>query len=306
MRTLRLFLAGTVILALLGWSGAVSAQADDLDVESPVSVTFYHTADIHEHGKSLSRIAGYVESHRDENPNVLFVDSGDWFNKGDLTPLGTRGEAITAMLGASGYDAMIPGNHEYTFGTERLAELIDRFALPVVVANVAWPGDMEPEHALPYRVFELEGVTVAIIGTMTSFAGPEWAMQEADDLLERFPIKESIGDLVAMLDERADIVVLLTHEGAGADTRLAQALPGVDIIFGGHSHDMFRSLVIAEGTDTIVQHSGANGSTFGELTVTWDGDQIVEPELRLVPVSRQLPVAVAVEEIREEYVAKAQ
>jgi 2',3'-cyclic-nucleotide 2'-phosphodiesterase (5'-nucleotidase family) len=179
--------------------------------------------------------------------------------------------------------------------------LIDRFALPVVAANVTWPEDMEPEHALPYRVFDLDGVTVAIIGTLTSFVGPEYAMQEADDLLECFPIEESIGDLVAMLDERADIVVLLTHEGSGADKRLAQALPGIDIIFGGHSHDMFRSLVIADGTDTIVQHSGANGSTFGELTVTWDGDQIVEPELRVVPVSRQLPVSVAVERIREEY-----
>jgi 5'-nucleotidase len=302
MRTLRLSLAGTVILMLLGGlGGTVFAQADDLGVESPVSVTFFHTADIHEHGKSLSRIAGYVESRRDENPNVLFVDSGDWFNNGELSGLHTRGEAITAMLGASGYDAMIPGNHEYSFGTERLAELIDRFALPVVAANVTWPEDMEPEHALPYRVFDLDGVTVAIIGTLTSFVGPEYAMQEADDLLECFPIEESIGDLVAMLDERADIVVLLTHEGSGADKRLAQALTGIDIIFGGHSHDMFRSLVIADGTDTIVQHSGANGSTFGELTVTWDGDQIVEPELRVVPVSRQLPVSVAVERIREEY-----
>jgi 2',3'-cyclic-nucleotide 2'-phosphodiesterase (5'-nucleotidase family) len=103
------------------------------------------------------------------------------------------------------------------------------------------------------------------------------------------PIEESIGDLVATLKERAEIIVLLTHQGSWADRQLAQAFPEIDIIFGGHSHELFRSLVVAEGTDTMVQHSGAHGSTFVELTVTWDRDQMIEPELQVVPVSHAVP-----------------
>jgi 2',3'-cyclic-nucleotide 2'-phosphodiesterase (5'-nucleotidase family) len=57
-----------------------------------VSVTFYHTSDIHDHSAPLPRIAGFVEARKKEDPNVLLVDTGDWFNKGDLTELKTRGD----------------------------------------------------------------------------------------------------------------------------------------------------------------------------------------------------------------------
>ena len=113
-----------------------------------VSVTFYHTSDIHEHSAPLPRIAGFVEARRKEDPNVLLVDTGDWFDKGDLTELKTRGEAIVAMLNACKYDALIFGNHDYSFGTPRLAELIDRFSLPIVAANCIWPEDIKPKYAV--------------------------------------------------------------------------------------------------------------------------------------------------------------
>ena len=304
MHTLRSSLVGMVIVAVLGgMSGVALAQADD-GVEPPVTVTFYHTADLHEQGERLPRIAGFVESRRDVDPNVLFVDSGDWFNGGDLTELKTRGKAITAMLGAMGYDALVFGNHDYSFGTPRLAELIDRFALPVVAANVTWPEDIEPAHAVPYRIFELDGVTVAIIGVATDFIGPAYAMQEADELLEFHPAEETIGDLVAMLEDRADIIVLLTHLGKWEDRQLAQALPGIDIIFGGHDHGITEDVFIPDGTDAIIQHSGSDGWFVGELTVGWDGERIVEPEVRLVFVAPDLPESVGVDEIYQEYLSQ--
>ena len=310
MRTLRLSLVGTVTLTLLGGLGGAMVAQDGDKAATPVTVTFYHTADLHEHGERLSKIAGFVESRKDEDPNVLFVDSGDWFDGGELDELGTRGEAITAMLGAMGYDAMVFGNHDYAYGTPRLAELMDRFALPVVAANVRWPEEIAPEQAQPYRLFELDGVTVAIIGVATDIIGPDWAMQEADELLEFLPIEESIGDTVAMLHERADIIVLLTHLGKYYDIKWAKAFPEVDIIFGGHSHDSTPEVFVAPDSDAIIQHSGSGGWMIGELTLTWDGEQIHDPEVRLVWVADEwaadeLPVSVAVEEVYQEYLSQA-
>jgi 5'-nucleotidase/UDP-sugar diphosphatase len=264
-----------------------------------VSVTFYHTSDIHEHSAPLPRIAGFVESRKKQDPNVLFVDTGDWCNKGDLTELNTRGEAIAAMLGACGYDALVPGNHDYSFGTKRLAELIDRFALPFVAANCQWPEDGKPENAAPYRIFELNGVTVAIIGTATPIP-----TQKIDSLLTILPMEKSLADVVAKVDEQADIIVVLTHVGTPADESLARALPGVDIIFGGHDHRKNEKLLIASGTDTVIQHSGATGQCIGELTVTWDGEKIVDRKLRLVRVTEDLPESAKVAEIRKKYKSK--
>ena len=200
------------------------------------------------------------------------------------------------MPGASGYDAMIPRNADYSFGTERLAGLIDRFALPVVAANVVWPVDLEPEHAVPYRIFELDGVTVAVIGVATS--------HEADELLEFLPTEESIGEVVAMLEDRADITTLLTHQSKFKDRLLAEALPGVDIIFGGHDHVAIDDVFIPVGPDTIIQHSGSAGFFVGELTVVWDSERIVEPDVRLIWVADELPKSVGVDEIYQGYLSQ--
>jgi 2',3'-cyclic-nucleotide 2'-phosphodiesterase (5'-nucleotidase family) len=204
------------------------------------------------------------------------------------------------MLSAFKYDALIFGNHDYSFGTRRLAELIDRFSLPVVAANCIWPEDIKPEYAVPYRIFKLDGVTVAIIGTATPIS-----TQQVDSLLKILPMDKSLSDVVAEVEQRADIIVLLTHVGTYTDEKLAQALPGVDIIFGGHDHRMFWKLVIAPGTDTVSQHSGSDGIGFGELTVTWDGEKIVDRKLRMVLVTDELPESAAVAEIRRKYLSQA-
>ena len=38
-------------------------------------------------------------------------------------------------------------------------------------------------------------------------------------------------------DNEAQIVVAVTHIGVEEELRLAQTVPGIDIIFGGHSHE---------------------------------------------------------------------
>jgi len=262
-----------------------------------VSVAFYHTSDIHEHSEPLLRIARFVEARKKEDPNVLLVDTGDWFNKGDLTALNTRGEAVTAMMSACKYDAMIPGNHDYSFGTKRLAELIDRYSLPVVMANCRWPDEAKPQNAVPYRIFKLDGMTVAIIGTATPISS-----QRTDTLLKILPIDKSLRELVAELDQRVDVVVLLTHVGLEADRKLAHDLPGVDVIFGGHNHKRFKTLDFDPATQTVIQHSGSFGQHVGELTVTWDGEKIVDRKARLVSITKDMPQSAAVGAVRDKYV----
>lgn len=264
----------------------------------PVKVTFYHTSDLHEHSTTLPRIAEFVATQRKQLPNVLFVDTGDWCNKGDLTPLKTRGEAITAMMSACQYDAVIPGNHDYSFGTERLAELIDRFSLPLVAANCVWPEVAKPRNAVGYRLFKLDGVTVAVIGTATPIS-----TQRKDTLLKILPIAESLRDVLPKVESQADIIALLTHLGTPVDEKLARALPEIDIIFGGHDHRKFEKVTLAPGTNTVIQHSGSGGQCIGELTVSWDGQRIVDRSVRLVQMTDSLPASSTVSRIRDKYVS---
>jgi len=220
-----------------------------------VTVTFYHTSDLHENSANLPQIARLVRDKKEKDSNVLFLDCGDRYNNGDLTPLKTRGEAMTAMIQAMSYDAVVPGNHDITFGSKRFLELVDKYSLPLLCANCVWIGDMKPKNVPSYKIYELDGVTVAIIGTagsLTHFGPAGYKNKDEDGLLEirweTSEVVESIRSMASDLDKKADIIVLMTHLGPKEDRKIAQALPRIDLIAGGHTHDTFDTMVFDEQT----------------------------------------------------------
>jgi 5'-nucleotidase len=254
---------------------SVSISTYYAEAADTITVTFYHTSDLHETSANLPQIARLVRDQKEKDTNVLFLDCGDRYNYGDLTPLKTRGEAMSAMIQAMSYDAVVPGNHDITFGSKRFLELVDKYSLPLLCANCVWAGDMKPNNVPLYKIYELDGVTVAIIGTagsLTHFGPAGYKNKDADGLLEvrweTSEIVESIKSMVIELEKKADIIVLMTHLGPKEDRQIAQALPRIDLIAGGHTHDFFYTLVFDEQTQTVIQHSGTGGVVVGEIILT--------------------------------------
>jgi 2',3'-cyclic-nucleotide 2'-phosphodiesterase (5'-nucleotidase family) len=290
---------------------SVSCSTYYYEAVDTVTVTFYHTSDLHETSANLPQIARLVRDQKEKDSNVLFLDTGDRYNNGDLTPLKTRGEAMSAMIQAMSYDAVIPGNHDITFGSKRFLELVDKYSLPLLCANCVWVGNMKPKNVPPYKVYELDGVTVAIIGTagsLTHFGPAGYKRKDADGLLEvrweTIEIVESIKSMVIDLDEKADIIVLMTHLGPKEDRKIARALPRIDLIAGGHTHDYFYTLVFDEQTQTVIQHSGVGGVVVGEIVLTWDGEKIVDRKARLIKITPDMPKSTELEAMRKSYLSK--
>ena len=271
------------------------------ETTNTVTVTFYHTSDIHENSANLPQIARFIKDQKEKNSNVLFLDTGDRLEGGDLAPLKTRGEAMAAMMQACMYDAIILGNHDYSPGTKRLLELVDKYSLPLLCANCVWPQNIKPKNVAPYRIYAFEGVTVAVIGVAT----PNW--YDVDGLLKvRGTVRgivESIRSLVRNLDEKADIIVLMTHMGVGIDEKLARALPRIDLIVGGHDHRIFETLVFDEETQTVIQHSGDCGEYIGEIVLKWDGEKIVDRKVQIINITPDMPKCAQVNAIRKQYLS---
>jgi len=290
----------------------VSLSTSYTEAADTVTVTFYyHTSDLHENSANLPQIDRLVKEQKEKDSNVLFLDCGDRYNKGDLTPLKTRGEAMTAMIQAMSYDAVVPGNHDITFGSKRFLELVDKYSLPVLCANCVWIGDMKPNNVPPYKIFELDGVTVAIIGTagsLTHFGPAGYKNKDADGLLEvrweTSEVVESIRSMVNDLDKKADIIVLMTHLGPKEDRKIAQALPRIDLIAGGHTHDYFYTMVFDEKTQTVIQHSGMWGVVVGKIILTWDGEKIVDRKARLIKITPDMPKSTELEAMRKSYLSE--
>ena len=299
--TALLLLCVTRSSPIIGLAGASAPLPGAHDV----TVTIYHTSDLHECSDNLGRIARYVKDRKREDPNVLFLDCGDWFDPdpyfpgdADLLSLNTRGEPMMALLGACGYDACIFGNHDMTFDMRRVIDWADRFQIPILAANCRWITQVKPKNLREYRIFELQGVTVAVIGTAA-----EPASKPYNDLVRPLNVESSIKDLVPALRTQADIIVLMTHLGDVRDKQIAQAVPGLDLIVGGHYHHADREMVFDAGNRTVIQHSGSSGQVLGEIVFGWDGEEIVSRKTRIIDIESSMPADPGVSALRAQYFA---
>ncbi len=196
-------------------------------------------------------LSGTIARLRQGRDDVILVDTGDLLSGPAISTL-TRGEAPFDLLDAMGYDAMAIGNHEFDVSVPRLEELTWSTSVPVLAANVYWR-DSGRRFARPYAILRRGTVRVAVIGVIGADAAQVTLPAQVRDLEFRDPARE-LKPLVEALRAEVDLVVVLAHEGKtgpmqddaenhpeaqrdfDADVALAAAVPGIDVLVGGHAH----------------------------------------------------------------------
>ncbi len=257
-------------------------------------ITILHTNDIHGHiegwrgwegeleGKTIGgmdRLATAIKQVRaSAGPNVLLLDAGDAIGDTMIADE-TKGAAVIQLMNALRYDAMTIGNHEPDFTAAGLRKLMAQARFPVLAANVRDRKSGEL-FAKPYLIRELDGVKVGILGLAYANTPLTTAKKNVAELEFRDipPIAAEFVD--RMRKEGAEIVIALTHYGLGADIKLAQSVPGIDVIIGGHSHNRVQP-AIKEGETLIVQ-AGAHGSDLGRIELTISGGKISQHKSELI------------------------
>jgi 2',3'-cyclic-nucleotide 2'-phosphodiesterase (5'-nucleotidase family) len=69
----------------------------------------------------------------------------------------------------------------------------------------------------------------------------------------------------------------------GDDVRLAKAVPGIDVVIGGHSHTELTEAILVNGRTPVVQ-TGKQSENLGGLVITIDGDALKVESYRLHPI----------------------
>ncbi len=256
-----------------------------------------------------ARLAGLIAKRKDARTKqgpVLVLDAGD-YSMGTAFSAATReigGEL--QLMGRMGYDATTFGNHEFDLGPDGLGKSISVAGkagrVPAVLAsninitaNDATLADLQrlsKEGVIRrYLVIERGGIRFGLFGML----GKEAQFYSSDAGAATFSDAiETAKEVVEILreTEKVDVVIALSHGGVqkgkdgrysdGDDVSLA-AVPGIDIVIGGHSHTELHEAILVNGRTPVVQ-TGKESQNLGELVVTLVGDKLTVESYQLYPI----------------------
>lgn len=245
-------------------------------------LTILHTNDTHscieperDGGAGVLNRALLLEHLRDSlgAGNVLLFDCGD-FSQGSLYYNAFRGAAEIELMNAMGYDACAIGNHEFDFGMDNMARIFSMAEFPVVCANYDFAGTVCEGIVKPWVVIERAAMRIGVFGLSPD---PEGLVLKENYAGVRFisPLEAAQKAVAALEEEGCDAIVCLSHLGWKIgnefnDERLAAETSGIDVILGGHSHDLFGEPLVyknSNGEDVVVQQMGKNGRRLGYVTL---------------------------------------
>ena len=238
----------------------------------------------------FAHIATLVKRLRADRPGALLLDGGDLW-QGSATALWTQGQDMVDASKLLGVDVMT-GHWEFTLGTDRVTEIVDQDLdghIDFVAHNVKDMDFGDPVFA-SHTLKEINGVPVAIIGQAfpyTPIANPSHFTTGWTFGIQERELQEKVKKV---RDAGAQVVVLLSHNGADTDIKLASRVTGLDAILGGHTHDAIPRALEIKNADgmTLVTNAGSNGKFLGVLDFDVRDGRIRDWSYRLLPVFAEL------------------
>lgn len=245
------------------------------------TISIIHTTDLHGHifpkesysGKfsagGFARCATQIRQWRKQNPDSLLVDIGDLY-QGTALSYQNQGRLFIDLLGRFGYDAWSLGNHDLDWGHEVLAKNVEASKVPVLCANL----DGLPKNIAPWKMCEIGGFKIALVGLMTP--GLDWwlAPETLGDIRANTPADPLKKASAEAREAGADAVVVLGHLGHKKEDDYANPLrqtlgvnADVEVFIGGHTHVHIDSKTI--GT-TLFTQAGYWGINCGRVDLTFD------------------------------------
>ncbi|MDH3343110.1 MAG: 5'-nucleotidase C-terminal domain-containing protein [Gammaproteobacteria bacterium] len=277
----------------------------------------YTYMDFENGAKKYGRMGGFahiktlLDSLRKEaggEGNSITLDGGDLW-QGSGTSLWTRGVDMVEASNILGVDVMV-GHWEFTYKENEVLSNVALFNGDFIGQNVRVKdesmlgGDYETlveqfdgsglydedtGHAFqPYVIKKVGDVRIAVIGQAFPRTGnanpkeffPDWSFGlREDDMIE---LVEQIQE-----DENPDAIVLLSHNGMDVDIKMAENVPGLNAVFGGHTHDGIPQPIKVKNVDgntCLVTNAGSNGKFIGVMDFDIQDGKVKEMHYQMLPV----------------------
>ena len=279
------------ISAVLAAGALILCSSCSQKSEESNKLVILHTNDTHSQilpgsdglGGVMRRMA-VIDSVRKAEPNVMLIDAGDAV-QGTLYFYLYGGVVEQELLNLMDVDLRILGNHEFDNGIDSLATVLKRSKTTKLASNYNLEDTPLKGMFQPYQIKEVNGKKIGFLGINLN---PDGIIAKGNyDGLEFLPIVATANAAAAKLkeEENVDAVIAITHIGynpAGlvGDSVLAVNSKNIDVIIGGHSHDVIdpstekgyrRShMTNLEGKPILVVQTGKAGRNLGKIEINLD------------------------------------
>lgn len=286
-----------ISVSLLATMCPMQIFAAEQTQEQDTTIQIVHTNDIHGYyTETKSGTLGFavLKSIVDQEGADLVLDMGDTFH-GQAFATIDEGSSIAELMKEVGYDAVTPGNHDWSYGAERLKELEKIGGFPILAANVTTlnGSDFFEQNYLVKEVTADDGtkLKVGVVGVIDD----EFYRSTASDNIEGLTFEEEAQEATKIAEylndvEKCDIVLAMTHQ-SDCEEFIAN-IKGIDAVLAGHEHIvMNESYPDSEGKLVPVVEAGYYMNNIGVMELTLDADrkEIVSVDERFYTMENNIP-----------------
>ena len=270
---------------VFGLFGAMPVQAQDGNASGSTifDVKIVHTNDIHARVEEddynqvigMDRLSGIAQAFTEGADGSLMLDSGDTFHGQPIATI-VKGESVAKLMKACGYDAMTTGNHDWSYGKERLKELGGIANVKILSGNIKnadGTSFFDTDELVKEITKNGKTLKIGVFGV----SDPEMKNKTTPSNVEGLDFQDAVAyakrEAATLKTEGCDVVIALSHT---LDPKnVAAQVDGVDLWLCGHEHiELSESVTTPDGSKTYVSESGHYLNSVGliDLNCTMDED----------------------------------
>ncbi|MBN2070402.1 MAG: hypothetical protein JW814_03005 [Candidatus Krumholzibacteriota bacterium] len=243
----------------------------------------------------MARWASFIDSRRAISP-VLLLDTGDFFR-----PEKTPDDEIDYPYFFEGmrllrYDAVNVGANDLLYGREIIAKAAKDADLPLLSSNIIdrRSGDL---LAAPFMIRDLGGKKT-ILGRKGAIRTGIFSLTDRSffDMIENaeldnYNIKEpavtALEAVSRLRGKKCDLIIAISHLGWEKSVRLAETVPGIDIVINGHrGHD---GTFQQRTGSTLVVDTGLHRISLTEIEVRFTNGKLLTRASDVGGVALRMP-----------------
>jgi 5'-nucleotidase/UDP-sugar diphosphatase len=232
--------------------------------------TFNDVYDIHPKADGIggfSSLHTMLERERAKCRYHITTMNGDFLFPSIFSTI-DKGKHRVELFNAMGVDLVVLGNHEFDFGPKVVLERIQESNFPWLGANVYNTDGNYFSGPDQTKIVEVEGVKIGFFGLVTNETP---IVSSTENSVLFCPLKLTAKRMCQELKAQgADVIIALTHLFIDEDRQLADEVPEIDVILGGHDHDP----IVWYQKETLIMKTGQNAYFLGKVVLNIDKDEI--------------------------------